>query len=566
MASLSGKADATLVKAATDAAMANVPKDVSKIHERISKSRAAMTKSVGKSWGNALKSIGEIGSALVENAKRKKSDTGEPFGNVDVDERKEFKDIGDITTGKIKSNLETKGLELVDKDAKNPFAGSSTFGGDDPLGTSVEKTTASMQASVGSLPKVPKLFQALPTFDHIDPDGSVSAITVSNTDEYIEILREKISGLSEAKKTGLKNIDKLAAENGWSTEKTKQEKKQFKANEKKKKKDLRQIKDNMNLSNQKFAEFNEVLKSQVDGDNINIEASGMYGANKMNFANALMNKGKPLADGSKAVQGYDDKGNMVFMYVDKNNRPIKSGGKNLTIADADAGSLLVQKSPLRPLMDGLVDRKLIEQRYKFGFDGFSNEIARTVENKVKDKNTFLDLAFYQSENTDSSLADTLHNVKYDNNRAPIIGETGLAREFVNAIATLGNSTDYDVDGDGDFDEDDYNTEENYMRLTKQALSGDDLELSKILLKKHYQLQAEVHYNNAVDVNNKSNPVVTKETKIVPKGPFPEKIINESVQEKITRYSTPTSETEGNELSDDEKFQRNMKSFGEYLNK
>ena len=57
MASLSGKADATLVKAATDAAMANVPIDVSKVHERISKSHAAMTASVGKSWGVALKAI-----------------------------------------------------------------------------------------------------------------------------------------------------------------------------------------------------------------------------------------------------------------------------------------------------------------------------------------------------------------------------------------------------------------------------------------------------------------------------------------------------------------------------
>lgn len=92
-------------------------------------------------------------------------------------------------------------------------------------------------------------------------------------------------------------------------------------------------------------------------------------------------------------------------------------------------------------------------------------------------------------------------MKYDSNNVPIIGETGLAREFVSAIATLGNSTDYDMDGDGDFDKDDYNTEENYMKLTRKALSGDDLGLSKILLKQHYQLQAEVHFNNAVDVNN-----------------------------------------------------------------
>ena len=94
MASLSGRADATLVKAATDAAMANVPVDVSRINERVSRSYTAMTQSVGKSWGNALKSIGEIGGALMQNAKEKKDDIGKPFENTNVDARK-YKLAGD---------------------------------------------------------------------------------------------------------------------------------------------------------------------------------------------------------------------------------------------------------------------------------------------------------------------------------------------------------------------------------------------------------------------------------------------------------------------------------------
>ena len=497
MASLSGRADATLVKAATDAAMANVPVDVSRINERVSRSYTAMTQSVGKSWGNALKSIGEIGGALMQNAKEKKDDIGKPFENTNVDAKKEFKGIGDAAVGKIKSNLETKGLELVDKDAKKDnFFSSSTDG---IFSKGLGETTAdSMQASIDLLPKAPKGFQALPTFDHVDKDGNSSTITVSNTDEFSEKLRDQIYELRGKKEKDLKAVE---SNSSYSIDEKSSKKKQIKADHKKEKKRLKDVKDSMHNSNRRFAEFNEVLKSQLEGDNINMEASGMYGVNKMNFANALLNKGTALADGSKAVQGYNENGNMVFTYVDKNNRPIKSGGKNLTLAEGDVGSLLVQQSPLRPLMDGMIDRKSIEQRYKFGFDGISNEIARTVENKVKDKNTFLDLAFYQSENTDSSLADTLHSVKYDSNKVPIIGETGLAREFVSAIATLGNSTDYDMDGDGDFDKDDYNTEENYMKLTRKALSGDDLGLSKILLKQHYQLQAEVHFNNAVDVNN-----------------------------------------------------------------
>ena len=62
---LSGKADATLVAAAKGAAMANVPVDISKIHERVSKSYAAMTKRLGKSWGKVLKAVGQIGVKLA---------------------------------------------------------------------------------------------------------------------------------------------------------------------------------------------------------------------------------------------------------------------------------------------------------------------------------------------------------------------------------------------------------------------------------------------------------------------------------------------------------------------
>jgi hypothetical protein len=490
MASLSGRADATLVKAATDAAMANVPVDVSRINERVSRSYTAMTQSVGKSWGNALKSIGEIGGALMQNAKEKKDDIGKPFENTNVDARKaDFR----------REEIEMDPNQLKDRPIVTEQPGDTKS--ETQVGGGQSYDIPSFASKPTKPPKAPKGFQALPTFDHVDKDGNSSTITVSNTDEFSEKLRDQIYELRGKKEEDLKAVE---SNSSYSIDEKSSKKKQIKADHKKEKKRLKDVKDSMHSSNRRFAEFNEALKSQLEGGNINMEASGMYGVNKMNFANALLNKGTALADGSKAVQGYNKDGNMVFTYVDKNNRPIKSGGKNLTLAEGDVGSLLVQQSPLRPLMDGVIDKESIEQRYKFGFDGISNEIARTVENKVKDKNTFLDLAFYQSENTDGSLADTLHNMKYDSNNVPIIGETGLAREFVSAIATLGNSTDYDMDGDGDFDKDDYNTEENYIKLTRQALSGDDLGLSKILLKQHYQLQAEVHFNNAVDVNN---PVV-----------------------------------------------------------
>ena len=100
---LSGKADATLVAAAKGAAMANVPVDVSRIHERISKSRAAMTKSIGKSWGNALKAIGEISTALVQTAKDKKDEILPKHENYDHKAR-DVETSVDITPTTIESD------------------------------------------------------------------------------------------------------------------------------------------------------------------------------------------------------------------------------------------------------------------------------------------------------------------------------------------------------------------------------------------------------------------------------------------------------------------------------
>ena len=513
---LSGKADATLVAAAKGAAMANVPVDVSRIHERISKSRAAMTKSIGKSWGNALKAIGEIGTALVQKAKDKKDDIGEPFESFDT-QREQFKSVEDF--GKIESDLETKGLKLVDKNAKNLFAGSSTFGGDDPLGSGPGRTTiAGMQESVDeSIPT----WQPLPEFDHVDKDGASSTITVANTEQYIETLRDNISGLPDERKAGLKEIDALGVQEGWSREEIKSKRKQFKLDHKNRKRELNRIKDNTNNSNRRFAEFNEVLKSQLQGGNINMNASGMYGANKMNFANALLNKGKPLIDGSKAVQGYDGDGNMVFMYVDKNNRPIKSGGKNLTLAEGDVGSLLVQKSPSRPIVEALFDKDAIKRyqtKTEYGDKVHMDAIEKVVKEQVTDstnpKETFLDFAFMPTYGK-NTLADEIHNVKY-NNGIPIIdpeNPTTLAGVFIGALNGISgdyskeNPHPYDMDGDGDFDAEDWGTEENYIALARRALSGNELDISIPLLEMHYKNQVGEIFDAA---NVADSPVVTSE--------------------------------------------------------
>ena len=61
-------ADATLVQAATNAAMANVPKDLSGTFESMAEEYGKTMRAVGDSFALAAKEVGKIGGGLVKKA------------------------------------------------------------------------------------------------------------------------------------------------------------------------------------------------------------------------------------------------------------------------------------------------------------------------------------------------------------------------------------------------------------------------------------------------------------------------------------------------------------------
>ena len=74
------KADATLVNMAYHMGMANVPKDLSKVHERIADSYSDAMKSIGNSRAAIVNSLAALGTKIVEKAVEDKK------GKVAVDE------------------------------------------------------------------------------------------------------------------------------------------------------------------------------------------------------------------------------------------------------------------------------------------------------------------------------------------------------------------------------------------------------------------------------------------------------------------------------------------------
>ena len=67
---LLGKADTTLVKAATDAAMANVPLDMSPIHQRMMQARWMGMAGIAQGFIKAGEGIGKIAGALIQQSRQ----------------------------------------------------------------------------------------------------------------------------------------------------------------------------------------------------------------------------------------------------------------------------------------------------------------------------------------------------------------------------------------------------------------------------------------------------------------------------------------------------------------
>jgi len=437
-------ADSTLVRQATRAAMANIPADQSAIHQRISGAYAKEAAARGEMWGKAVKVVGDIGSELVKKAKQNEI---KEFNN----KNKKYNE-GQTTVDFIPGTENEDGMPEIDYDSE----------------------TTTFTASDGS------------TFTTTDINGNVKPIDVMTTEEKLRDIRKQLADLAWWKKD---TIDPSTGK-PWTKEAKKKEKQR-----------LRNVRDNIRKSNIDFGAFQEVMKTAIAQENINTIASGMYNAEGMLFAQAMLANGDPVAqedpnlaayDGASAVQGYDSEGNMIFTYVNKDGVPFQKDGKNITIAKGDLDSLVVPKSPKRAVFDTLIDDNALIKNRRYGTSRFHNHINKVVKEQVTDKNTFLDLAFYQGDGTSSSLADALNGIEYDADGVASVKETPMFNMLMEAIDNISveEKNELDVSGDNKLTEKDYNTQENLDKLILKVLSGDNLQLGKNLL--------EMHYKNAID--------------------------------------------------------------------
>ena len=464
MARLLGKADATLIQAATKAAMAGVPADMTRIYENFSRSYERATRRMGQSFKEAVGKAADAGVKLSEKARENKNN------------------IENVETYENNLNFQTKPSNL-EKEISGPKIGDdgqTKFPDLSDISLERSKPTLTEKKEFGEVTKEFK-DEVAKTYSITNVNGNEDVLTTKTISEQLnDIRKEKIS-------LGILGKDR---------------KKFTKEEKKKRKKELDILESNLRASALQFKTFENTATALIESDNFNSEATGEL---NQNFLRALLSKGEPLEDGSRAIMGFDEKGKMGFVYIDKYGDPIMGrDGKKLTKRQDNIDKLLVPASAAREVYGahGPLQRKL-------GLAGYPYDRTvsdSNIEAQVRTKNDALDILYYQGIGMEQSIAEALHGVKTGKD-----GTISLEPSLLGAkvFAEL-NTENWDNSGDGTVDQQDFATPKNYEKLVNYILSGDDLKLTKQVIKNYAADQEQIKHQQGLNKYNQAQAVVANQ--------------------------------------------------------
>ena len=170
-----------------------------------------------------------------------------------------------------------------------------------------------------------------PTTDPDEKTPSTFESTQKHTDSSGNTVDFEINSLDDELAKINKELRSLAPIIGSSELKGDERKKARRA--------LKERRDNIYESAKSYEVSSKLIGEYLKPENFVINPERITEAN---FLRALKNNGSPLGDGSRALKGYDKKGNIIFSYVDKNGKPIEdSFGNNLTVDQNSVKRLIV---------------------------------------------------------------------------------------------------------------------------------------------------------------------------------------------------------------------------------
>ena len=238
---------------------------------------------------------------------------------------------------------------------------------------------------------------------------------------------------------------------------------------KKRRSELKDRRDNIFESAKEYEVSSKLIGEYLKPENFVVNPERITEAN---FLRALKNNGKPLGDGSRALKGYDNEGNIIFSYVDKNGKPIEDAfGNNLTVDQNSVKRLIVPANGKVSVSFANNEKSAFDN----GVQGITlsdydkNQIALSTTEQI---HTTADFEWAASRKFGGkSLFEDLNSAD-------------LSKTSFRLFSSL-NTLAFDSDNSGTVDIDDFANEDNYKKLKSALLNPRDpnfnLQTSKAFL-------------------------------------------------------------------------------------
>ena len=238
---------------------------------------------------------------------------------------------------------------------------------------------------------------------------------------------------------------------------------------KKRRSELKDRRDNIFESAKEYEVSSKLIGEYLKPENFVVNPERI---DEANFLRALKNNGKPLGDGSRALKGYDNQGNIIFSYVDKNGKPIEDAfGNNLTVDQNSVKRLIVPANGKVSVSFANNEKSAFDN----GVQGITlsdydkNQIALSTTEQI---HTTADFEWAASRKFGGkSLFEDLNSAD-------------LSKTSFRLFSSL-NTLAFDSDNSGTVDINDFANEDNYKKLKSALLNPRDpnfnLQTSKAFL-------------------------------------------------------------------------------------
>jgi len=463
-------ADATLVQAATNAAMANVPLDQSKAYAQLAAGYAKFADGMVSMYAPIAKQVGEAAAPLVEKVKEKvgenlqelwlaintpfkdewtvqPNEKGEQITNL-VEEWEASAGEGNLLESFSIGNYNSADIEKFQTRIEELYPNAfPKWGTDGRMGLETETAIKNLLKDKEEYGKSGPTILPGKTFSFDNGQGQTNNISLTGQDEYIQGLKDENASIEAEYASNI--IDKTERDKKLAINKSKAQ--------------------NAKNSARAFSKEQVRVMNLINNNNFNPMASGAMG---MDFINAAIERGRSAADGSRVVRGYDDDGNIALIWIDKYGRAKidPTTGKSWVVSQGQMKKFIVEKDTESELAITKIVTTDQQALGKSGVEFNGQEIMNNATKLISDggEKTFLHLTNTPLADNTGTYREYVYGAKKDENGNWVFDPTKLSQEIYTQLTMLGSQ--FDADGNDRVDAQDFNTPESRAALANYLTS------------------------------------------------------------------------------------------------